>query len=88
MICPKCGEKMERGLSLSKALGLSYISPEKLRHFSFLDEDLIRAGWRKILPSKALYCRSYLCRKCKYYAVDYSQFYDRKQANELAKSLE
>lgn len=87
MICPKCGETMEQGLSSGRSIGLSYITPEKLHNFAFVDEDLVRAGWRKLLPSKALYCRAYLCRKCQMLSVDYSQFYTRAQANDFVKSL-
>jgi predicted nucleic-acid-binding Zn-ribbon protein len=82
-ICPKCGQQTERGFC-HRASGIWYIRPEKLRRFTFKDEDLAKAGWRRILPSKAEYFRAYLCENCKYFAVDFSARLDQKQARTLA----
>jgi hypothetical protein len=56
---PRCSTALEAGFA-AKAMGLSFVAPEKLERFAFLDEDLAKSGLRKLLPSKAEYLRSYL----------------------------
>lgn len=82
-ICPKCNQEMEQGFC-HRASGLYYIRPEKLKQFAFKDEDLIKAGFRKILPSKAEYYMAYLCEACGFFCVDFSKSLGRKEANEMA----
>jgi hypothetical protein len=82
-VCPRCGKATDAGFA-HKAAGLSFVAPEKLDHFMFLDEDLGRAGWQKLLPSKAKYFRSFLCRSCKLYVVDYSRSLRRAEAEQVA----
>ena len=84
--CPKCGAGLDAGFC-SRSSGLSFVAPQKLDHGAFLDEDLTGAGLRKLLPSKAEFYRSYVCRTCELYVVDFSQFLDREQASELATSM-
>jgi len=65
--------------------GLSFVEAGKLKHFIFVDEDLAKVGWRKLLPVKrAKYFRSYLCRPCKLYLVDYSESFKHKDAKTMA----
>ena len=82
-VCPRCGKTMEAGFA-HKTAGLSFVAPDKLDHFIFIDEDLAQAGWRKFLPSKAEYFRSFLCRSCKLYVVDYSRSFSRQEAEQAS----
>lgn len=76
---------MEPGFAVRTA-GLSFVSLDKLDHFAFVDEDLTQVGaLRKLLPSKAEYLRSHLCRGCELYLIDYGTRLDRKQAEEVAR---
>ena len=84
--CPRCGGALQPGFA-HKALGLSFVSPEKLERFISIDEDLAHSGLRKLLPSKAVYYRSYLCRAGELYVIDYSSTADHGQAKELARSM-
>src|SRR5258707_15311902 len=84
--CPRCGAPLEAGFA-AKAIGLSFVAPEKLERFAFLDEDLAKSGLRKLLPSKAEYFRSYLCRSCELYLIDYRTTLDQTQAKQLARSM-
>ena len=84
--CPRCGDAFKAGFAVRSA-GFSFVDPGKFESFAFIDEDISKAGLRKLVPWKAEYYRSYLCRSCKLYVVDYSEIYSRKQANEAAKSL-
>jgi hypothetical protein len=77
---------LEAGFA-AKAIGLSFVAPEKLERFAFLDEDLAKSGLRKLLPSKAEYLRSYLCRACELYLIDFGTTLDRGQAERVAQSL-
>jgi hypothetical protein len=56
--CPRCSAALQAGFA-HKALGLSFVSPEKLEKFISIDEDLAHSGLRKLLPSKAEYYRSF-----------------------------
>jgi hypothetical protein len=40
-----------------------------------------------LLPSKAEYFRSYLCRSCELYLIDFGTTLDRGQAEQVARSL-
>ena len=82
-VCPRCGAAIEAGFS-HRANGLSYVAPEKLAQFVSIDEDLAKAGLAKFLPSKAAYFRSFVCRDCDLYLIDFSETLDRKQAQDLA----
>lgn len=84
--CPKCNELFENGF-LSRTAGLSFASAKNFEQHTFLDEDIVQAGLKKILPSKGEWYRSYLCRSCEVYLVDYSVSLDRQEVNELANSL-
>jgi hypothetical protein len=84
--CPRCRESLEAGFA-AKAPGLSFVAPDKLEHFVFVDEDVAKAGFRKFLPSPAAYFRSYLCRSCELYIIDYSVSLDRAQANRAAETM-
>jgi hypothetical protein len=84
--CPRCGAALAAGFS-GKGIGLSFIAPEKFERFAFLDEDLAKSGLRKLLPSKAEYFRSYLCRSCELYLIDFGTTLDRGQAEQVARSL-
>jgi hypothetical protein len=84
--CPSCGAPLHAGFA-GKTAGLSFVSPEKFTHYAFLDEDLSNSGTTKLIPWKAEYFRSYLCRSCELYLVDYHTVLDRHQAEELARSL-
>jgi hypothetical protein len=84
--CPRCGEALQAGFA-HRAIGLSFISPEKLEQFVSLDEDLAQSGLRKLLPSRAEYFRSYLCRGCEVYVIDFGMVLGHTQAKELARSI-
>ena len=84
--CPRCGKPLQAGFA-NKAVGLSFVAPEKLERFLSVDEDLAEAGPAKFLPSKAEYFRSYLCRACELYVVDYSVTLDRSRAKQVAETL-
>jgi hypothetical protein len=85
-LCPRCGNVLEVGFA-AKAIGLSFIAPERFERFAFLDEDLAKSGLRKLLPSRAEYLRSYLCRSCELYLIDFGMTLDRDQAEHVARSL-
>jgi hypothetical protein len=82
--CPRCGKNLEAGFAGATAPGLSFVAPHKFRHFAFLDEDLSKAGIRKFLPWAARYFRSYLCRSCELYLIDYSVRLNRAEAEQVA----
>ena len=84
--CPRCSTVLQAGFA-GKMIGLSFVAPEKFERFAFLDEDLAKSGLRKLLPSKAEYFRSYLCRSCELYLIDFGTTLDRRQAEQLARSL-
>jgi hypothetical protein len=48
-----------------------------------LDEDLVESGLRNLLPSKAQFFRSHLCRACKLYLVDYGTILERNEAEHI-----
>jgi len=86
--CPCCGGPLERGFA-HKVAGLSFVRPDKFKQFIFLDEDLQRVGFlAKLLPSRARFCPSFLCRACRVYLVDYGTTLSRRNANQAARSLE
>jgi hypothetical protein len=84
--CPRCGEALQAGFA-HKAPGLSFVAPDKLQHFVFLDEDVAKSGLSKLLPSPAAFFRSYLCRSCELYIIDYSTILDRAEATQAAESM-
>ncbi len=84
--CPVCGQRMERGFS-HRNVGLSLITPEKMRKFAFRDEDLNKAGLKQLLPAKAEYNLSYHCPNCRIYIVDYSKAVSTEHAKALAESM-
>jgi hypothetical protein len=84
--CPRCTQPLESGFA-HRAAGLSFVALEKLQKFMFLDEDLAQAGLQKLLPSPAAFFRSYLCRGCELYIIDYSQTLNRHEAEAEARSL-
>lgn len=84
--CPRCGTALQPGFA-HKAIGLSFVAPEKLERFISIDEDLAGSGLRKLLPSKAEYFRSWLCKSCELYLIDYSTTIDHAQAKLLAHSM-
>lgn len=84
--CPRCGSTLLAGFA-AKAAGLSFITPERFEHFAFLDEDIAKAGLKKLLPWKAEYYRSYVCQSCELYLIDFGTTLNRKQADQLAQSL-
>ncbi len=81
--CPRCGRAYEPGFC-SGNVGLSFVEPGKLKSFMFVGEDIAKARWRKLVPAKARYYRSYLCRGCRLYLVDHSRLFTHKEAKELA----
>ena len=84
--CPRCNETLQPGFA-HRAAGLSFVEPEKLEHFAFIDEDISGAGLTKFLPSRAAFFRSYLCRSCELYLIDYSETLTRAEADEAAKAM-
>ncbi len=83
--CPRCGEALQAGFA-HKAPGLSFVAPDKLQHFVFLDEDVAKSGLSKLLPSPAKFLRSYLCRSCELYMIDYSTTLSRAEATQAAQA--
>lgn len=84
--CPRCGNTLEAGFA-SRSSGLSFIAPDKFARFMFLDEDVSKAGFRKLFPWKAEYNRAYRCQTCKLYLRDYGVIYSRHEAETIAVSL-
>lgn len=84
--CPKCGEAMKRGFAVRKA-PLSWVEPQQLARFIFLDRDLHENGLRQYLPGKAEYDLSYVCTQCRIYLVDYSRALSRAEAEDLARTM-
>ena len=84
--CPVCAQTLERGFS-HRNQGLSWITPESMKHFVFLDKDLNEAGFKKYLLAKAEYDLSYHCPNCKILIVDYSTSVSLAKAKELAASM-
>ncbi len=84
--CPRCGNALEAGFA-HRAPGLSFVASDKLQQFIFLDEDVAKSGLSKLLPSAAAFFRSYLCRSCELYIIDYSVTLDRAQAKQVAQSM-
>jgi hypothetical protein len=79
--CPTCGGPLARGFAV-KAAGLSFVRPQKFKKFAFIDEDLQGAGLTKLLPARARFCPSFLCRACRIYVVDYGTTLTRREATE------
>lgn len=84
--CPRCAQQLQAGFA-SKAAGLSFVAPDKFKQFAFLDEDLGRTGLAKLLPSRAEYFPSFLCRGCELYLVDYGTCLGRQEAERVAEAL-
>ena len=84
--CPRCNTALEAGFA-GRTSPLSFITPEKFERFAFLDEDLARSGLRSLIPWKAEYFRSYLCRSCDLYLIDFGTTLDRGQAEQVAQLL-
>jgi hypothetical protein len=84
--CPRCGKPLQRGFA-HRAAGLSFVAPQELDQFLSHDEDLLGAGLARLLPSVARYLRSYLCRACQVYIVDYGVQLSREEAREAAKAF-
>jgi hypothetical protein len=84
--CPRCGQALQAGFA-ARSIGLSFVAPERFAHFAFLDEDVAQSGLRKLLAWKAEFFRSYLCRACELYLIDFSTVLDRPTAEKLAASL-
>ena len=85
--CPRCKALTEKGFC-HRATGLSFVAAGKLKSFVSVDEDLGKAGLvRKLLPSKAEYFTSFLCRACSLYVVDYGKSLSSAEAKALAKSI-
>lgn len=84
--CPRCNGPLEAGFA-HRAAGLSFVEPEKLEHFVFMDEDLSDGGLSRFLPAPAAFFRSYLCRSCELYLIDYSETLTRAEAEAAAKSM-
>jgi hypothetical protein len=84
--CPRCGGAIQAGFA-HRAICLSFVAPEKLAQFVSLDEDLAKSGLRKLLPSQAEYFRSFLCRGCELYLIDFGTVLGHTQAKELARTL-
>ncbi|GEM_PF-2374753 len=84
--CLRCGKALEAGFA-HKAPGLSFVAADKLQQFIFLDEDVAKSGLSKLLPSAAAFFRSYLCRSCELYIIDYSVALDRAQAKQAAQAM-
>ncbi len=86
--CPSCGGSLERGFT-AKASGLSFVPLTKFKRFAFVDEDLNRRSWlRRLFPSPARFSPSFICRSCQLYLVDYGTVLSRRQADEVARSLD
>jgi hypothetical protein len=84
--CPRCGLALTAGFS-HKAAGLSFVAPKKFEQFLSIDEDVARSGFRRWLPWRAKYFRSYLCRGCALYLIDLGNEFDHAQARKLARSV-
>lgn len=84
--CPRCSGVLQPGFT-HRATGLSFVAPEKLEQFVSLDEDLADSGMRKWLPSRAEYFRSYLCRNCELYLIDFGTVLGHSQAKDVAHTL-
>jgi len=84
--CPRCNQPMQRGFHIRNT-GLSYVAPDKLGTLIFIDEDVGQAGLRKVVPTRAQYHLSSICRACKLYVVDFSRSYSTKEAQELAEKM-
>lgn len=80
--CPRCDNVLEDGFA-GHAVGLSFISHDKFQKFSFVDEDISNAGWKKFLPSAAEFFDSYLCRSCDLYLVDFSKTLSRPEVEQV-----
>lgn len=77
---------MQAGFAV-RTTPLSFVATGKLGQVIFKDEDLIKAGWRTLFPSRARYLRSYLCRACKLYVIDYAKSYTRREAENIAREM-
>ena len=86
--CPRCSGPLEKGFA-HRTVGLAFVSPEKLRQFIFVGEDLNkRSLLTKMLPSRARYSPGYVCRACRLFLVEYGTVLTHKEAKELAALLE
>lgn len=84
--CPNCMGQMEVGF-WSLAAPASFVAPEKFDRFLFRDEDVFQVGLKKLLPSRAEFFQSYLCRTCKIYIIDYSHTFNRVEAEETVQPI-
>ena len=80
--CPKCSKQLTLGFT-ARGNSLPFAESEKIEKFIHSEEELSGAGWRNILPHKAEFYRSFLCRDCQIYLVDYSTTYTKQGAREL-----
>ena len=80
--CPKCNQDLTPGFT-ARGNSLPFAESEKIEKFIHGEEELSGAGWRNLLPHGAEFYRSFLCRDCQIYLVDYSTTYTREGAREV-----
>jgi hypothetical protein len=67
----------------NRGTGLSYTDPSQYKNFVFKDNDLSKAGFRRLIPWKGEWHTAHICKNCGVYTIEYSQAYTRKEVEAL-----
>jgi len=80
--CPSCNSTMDLAFC-ARASGLSYAKPDDFMNKVFMDEDLSKAGLRKLIPWKGEWHRAHICEACGVYTIQYAVSYSREEVEKL-----
>ena len=81
--CPKCSQQLPPGFT-ARGNSLPFAESEQIEKFIHGEEELSQSGWcHTFLPHKAEFYRSFICRDCQLYLVDYSTTHTKQGAREL-----
>jgi len=67
----------------NRAAGLSYTDPSQFENFVIKDSDLLKAGFRKLIPWKGEWFKAHICKDCGVYTIEYTKAYSRKDVEAL-----
>ena len=85
--CPRCGGLTRPGFFPANR-ELSFLKLKQVRKFFYTIEGLSSGDWwENLFAIRATYYRSYVCRECDVYLVDFSEQLTRRQARAVADEL-
>ena len=85
--CPRCGGLTQAGFFPTQR-ELSFLTIEQVKKFFCVMESLSAGDWwENFLTVRTKYYRSYVCRECNVYLIDYSERLTRREARAAADEL-